>query len=284
MQVRCWGVRGSIPVPTPSAARYGGNTPCVAVTLSDRATVVLDAGSGIRILGDTLAGARDPVHILLSHLHLDHIHGLLFFKPLFDAGREITIWGPPAADGSLRDRLSRYLSAPLSPIEMRDLPARVAYRTCPQGAWRLGSALVEAALVNHRGPTLGYRIAEGHRALCYLPDHEPALGQSLESSVPEWISGHRLAHHSSLLIHDGQFTDREYRAHVGWGHSAVSDALLFARRAEVTRMLLFHHDPSHGDDELDSLRDEARARWAVLGGDPSAIDFASERREVEVDP
>ena len=284
IQVTLWGVRGSIPVADPAVFRHGGNTPCVALRLSDGARVVLDAGSGIRALGDTLAGTREPLHILLSHLHLDHIQGLLFFKPLFDADREITIWGPPAGDGSLRDRLSRYLSAPLSPIEMRELPARVSYRTCPPGTWRLGPALVEAALVNHRGPTFGYRISEGRAAVCYLPDHEPALGQSLETSEAEWISGYALARRASVLIHDGQYTDSEYQAHLGWGHSAVSDALLFARRAEARRVILFHHDPAHSDDDLDGLCDEARDRWSALGGDANSVEIAAEQRELSVEP
>jgi phosphoribosyl 1,2-cyclic phosphodiesterase len=283
MQVKLLGVRGSIPVPDASAARYGGNTPCAALTLSDGSRVVLDAGSGIRALGATLAGTSEPIHILLSHLHLDHIQGLLFFKPLFDPGREITIWGPPAGDGPLRDRLSRYLSAPLSPIEMRELPARISYRTCPPGTWRLGSASVAAGLVNHRGPTFGYRVSEGSAALCYLPDHEPALGQSLDTSETEWISGFALAHHAALLIHDGQYTDREYRAHVGWGHSAISDALQFARRAEARRVILFHHDPAHTDDALDALGDEAKAAWTALGGGEHEVEMASEQLELTVD-
>ena len=158
MRVRFWGVRGSIPVPHSMAARHGGNTSCVAVALSDGTSVVLDAGTGIRELGATLAGGAAPVHVLLSHLHLDHIHGLLFFAPLFDPGREIVIWGPPSADGSVRDRLARYLSAPLAPIELRELPARVTFRTVPTDGWCVGSAEVAAGLVNHRGTTLGYRI------------------------------------------------------------------------------------------------------------------------------
>jgi phosphoribosyl 1,2-cyclic phosphodiesterase len=282
MKVTPWGVRGSIPVAAPSAARYGGNTPCVALTLSDGTQVVLDAGSGIRALGEALAGTLEPVHILLSHLHLDHIQGLLFFKPLFDPGREVTIWGPPAGRGSLRDRLSRYLSAPLSPIEMRELPARVSYRTCPTDAWPLGPASVQAALVNHRGPTFGYRLSEGADVLCYLPDHEPALGQSLDTSETEWISGHHLARGASLLIHDGQYTDEEYAGHVGWGHSAVSDALAFARRAEARRVVLFHHDPAHTDDDLDALGDEAKDRWTATGGGADGVELAVEGRELTV--
>jgi phosphoribosyl 1,2-cyclic phosphodiesterase len=282
MRVRFWGVRGSIPVAAPSAARYGGNTSCVAVALSDGTSVVLDAGTGIRELGKTLAGSSAPVHVLLSHLHLDHIHGLLFFAPFFDPGREVVVWGPPSADGSLRDRLARYLSAPLAPIELRELPARVTFRTFSAGRWRLGSSEVEAALVNHRGTTLGFRISEGDTSLCYLPDHEPALGQSLEEADGEWVSGYGVARGASLLIHDAQYTDEEYPRHMGWGHSALSDALLFARRAEVERLALFHHDPVRNDEQLHDLGEEARARWTAAGGASDQIEVAAEGCELEL--
>ncbi len=269
-------------MPQRSAAGYGGNTSCVAVTLSDETLVVLDAGTGIRELGTTLARGAQPLHILLSHLHLDHIHGLLFFAPFFDAGREITVWGPPSPGGALRDRLARYLSAPLAPIEIRELPANVRFRTCPAEGWRIGSAVIEAALVNHRGTTLGFRLSDGDASLCYLPDHEPALGQRLEHDDPEWISGHRLARRTSLLIHDAQYTDAEYRQHVGWGHSALADTLAFGRRADAQRLVLFHHDPGRDDEQLAALGKEACARWAADGGEEDQVEIATEGRELEV--
>jgi phosphoribosyl 1,2-cyclic phosphodiesterase len=282
VRVRLLGVRGSIPVADPSVARYGGNTSCVELTLGDGSVVILDAGTGIRGLGQELAGRGEPVHILLTHLHLDHIQGLMFFAPFFEPGREVTVWGPPSTDGPLRERLARYLSAPVAPIEIRDLPARVTFRSCSGGPWRLGSATVEAALVNHRGHTLGYRISDGGTTLCYLPDHEPALGQSLEDSASEWISGFRLARGASLLIHDGQYADDEYPAHLGWGHCGLSDALRFALRTEVRQLLLFHHDPEHDDARLDALESEARARWASLGGDGSQVELATEQRAYDI--
>jgi phosphoribosyl 1,2-cyclic phosphodiesterase len=263
MRVKLWGVRGSVPVPNESMLGYGGNTACVEVTLEDGTEIILDAGTGIRELGAARAARTERLEILLTHLHVDHIHGLLFFPPLFDPANQVTVYGPPAPGPNLDQRLSRYLSPPLSPIDLRELPAQVDFRACPYEQWQIGTARVEAALVAHRGVTLGYRITEGDTSLCYIPDHEPALGGPLADADPGWISGSGLATGASLLIHDGQYFDDEYSDHVGWGHSSVSDAISFAQRTEAERLVLFHHDPLHDDSTLDRLQDLARDRWGT---------------------
>ncbi|HWN73562.1 MAG TPA: MBL fold metallo-hydrolase, partial [Solirubrobacterales bacterium] len=129
---------------------------------------------------------------------------------------------------------------------------------------------------------LGYRIDDGDSSLAYIPDHEPALGADLDELEEDWISGFALAKDASLLIHDGQYTDAEYPCHLGWGHSAMSHALSFARRTGAERTALFHHDPLHSDDTLDAMGAEARGRWAELGGDPAAVELGQERNEYEL--
>lgn len=286
MELCVWGARGSVPAPGEGMLRYGGNTSCVDVRLEDGARLILDAGTGIRELGASLVAGgplREPVHILLTHLHLDHIMGLLFFAPFFDPAASVTVWGPPDRDGgNLRRRLARYLSAPLSPIEIRDLPAQVAFEDVPAGEWRLGSARVRADLVCHRGTTLGYRVEEGDRVLAYIPDHEPALGQDLDRSRGDWISGHGLAQGASVLLHDAQYTLPEYEGTRGWGHSALPDAVAFARRAEAERVLLFHHDPAHDDGALDAIAAEARELWQAGGGAAGAVELAVEGGSLQV--
>ena len=281
MRIRLWGVRGSVPVPGPSAARFGGNTSCVQVTSGEGTELILDAGTGIRELGAALSGRTRHLHILLTHLHLDHIQGLMFFAPFFDPDAEITVWGPPAAERTLRERLARYISNPLSPIEIRDLPAKVTFDGTPDEPWRIGDVEVEAGLVSHRGPTLGYRLSVDGTSLCYIPDHEPGLGEDLLTADPTWISGHSLARDASLLIHDCQYADAEYPEHRGWGHSSVSDSLAFARRCEPRRLLLFHHDPGRDDASLEALGSEAAERWAQLGA-PGRIDLAREGETLEI--
>ena len=136
MQVKVWGARGSVPAPGPHMNRYGGNTSCVQVTLAGGEELILDAGTGIRTLGIDLMG-RERIHILLTHLHLDHIQGLMFFPPCFRHETEITIWGPASPEASLEDRIARYISAPLSPVEVRELPCSVAFRDTPATEWEL---------------------------------------------------------------------------------------------------------------------------------------------------
>jgi phosphoribosyl 1,2-cyclic phosphodiesterase len=270
MKVKVWGARGSLPAPGPETMRYGGNTTCVELTLSDDSTLVLDAGTGIRQLGLRLLSGTDPIHVLLTHLHLDHIQGLMFFAPLFQEDREVTIWGPGGEIESLRDRVARYVSAPLCPVEIRDLPARIEFREAPAGDWAVGPASITSAPVSHRGPTLGYRIEDGDASLCFLPDHEPSGG----------VSGAALAEDVTLLVHDAQYTDDEYATKVGWGHSSLSDALAFAHRAQPERVMLFHHDPMHHDDFLDRLAGEAAGRWSELGNRADQLELAFELREI----
>jgi len=283
VRLKVWGARGSIPAPGPETMRYGGNTSCVELTLSDGSTLILDAGTGIRNLGLALPRVDQPINILLTHLHLDHIQGLMFFAPAFRPESEIVIWGPASPEASLQDRVARYISAPLAPVEVRELPSLVSFREAEPVEWQIGPARIRAQAVNHRGPTLGYRIEDAGTVLCYIPDHEPGLGTPLAELDEDWISGFGLAKDASLLIHDCQYTDEEYPEHLGWGHSPLSDALQFSRRTAAKRVLLFHHDPLHSDDFLDSFGDQANAGWEQLGGDVSMVELAAERRELVID-
>jgi ribonuclease BN (tRNA processing enzyme) len=252
----------------------------VQVTLGDGSEFVLDAGTGIRSLGLAMDSSGDrPLSILLTHLHLDHIQGLMFFAPMFNPDAEIAVWGPASPEASLEDRIARYISAPLSPVDVHELPCHPSFREAETTEWQVGSATIRAASVSHRGPTLGYTIEADGSSLCYIPDHEPGLGASIADLEPEWISGFDLAQGASLLIHDTQYTDDEYPKHVGWGHSSLSDSLAFADRTDAERVLLFHHDPLHSDDFLDRLAGEVCERLPAMGRNGDWAVFATERQE-----
>ena len=246
-----YGVRGSIAAPGPATARYGGNTACVRVDAPDGSLLVLDAGSGIRTLRPPAGVAR--VDVLLTHLHMDHIQGLGFFGPLYNPAMEVHIWGPASAALTLDARLRRYLSPPLFPVMLRDLPCRLELHHVGRDAVPIGPFQVRAARVCHPGATVGYRIETAQASLAYMPDHEPALGIAHFPIDPEWTSGHDLAQNVDLLIHDAQYTREEYASFVGWGHSAIHDAVAFAAQAGAKHLVPFHHDPSRDDDALDRM-------------------------------
>jgi phosphoribosyl 1,2-cyclic phosphodiesterase len=254
-RVTLWGTRGSLASPGPETVRYGGNTACVEVLTRRGSTIILDAGTGIRRLGANLDGSG-RVDILLTHLHADHIQGLGFFRPLFQAEREVHIWGPRSAGEDLKARLSRYLSTPLFPVHLRELPSRLTLHDAPVGGAEIGGVRVVADLVLHPGLTVGYRLTEEGTALAYLSDHEPALGGDSLPASASWLSGYSLAERADLLIHDSQYTDAEYAPRRGWGHSSISHCLEFAIRTGAKRLITFHHDPDHSDLELDDLHSE----------------------------
>jgi phosphoribosyl 1,2-cyclic phosphodiesterase len=278
MDVRIWGCRGSVATPGADTVRYGGNTSCVEVRLASGHALVLDAGTGLRPLGVSME--RDlpaELHILLTHLHLDHLQGLGFFRPLFAPDLDIRIWGPTSPVQGLEERIARYLSPPLFPVHLDDVPSKISFHDAPEVAVTIGSATIRAAKVTHQGPTVGYRIEEAGQVLVYLPDHEPSIGNNLRTVSPDWMSGYDIARDADVLLHDAQYRDHEYGAHVGWGHSSISDTMEFATKARARRVVLFHHDPYHNDDDLDALLGEARGLW---GGDDHQVCLASERMTI----
>ena len=250
MRVTFYGTRGSLATPGRATQRYGGNTSCVVVRGEDGSAIVLDAGTGIRPAGRDLPRDLRRVDVLLTHLHMDHIQGLGFFGPLYNPAIEVHIWGPATATAALDARLGRYLSPPLFPVLLRDLPCRLQLHHVPCGEVEIGPFRVLAQSVCHPGPTVGYRLRESRAVLTYISDHEPALGARTFPAEPEWTSGWELARDADLLVHDAQYTREEYPSHVGWGHSSLHDALAFAALAGVRRLALFHHDPARDDDAL----------------------------------
>lgn len=258
MKVTLCGTRGSVGRAGPATVRYGGDTSSVEVEARDGSRIVLDAGSGI-VHAASASQTSGRVDVLLTHLHMDHIQGLGFFGTLFEPAVEVHLWGPASTSHSLTARLSRYLSPPLFPVRLRDLPSVLVHDLEP-GTFDIGPFTISADSVIHPGQTYGYRIESDGRSLGYLPDHEPALGNGRVTDDPQWLSGYEIAHRVDVLIHDAQYTDDEYPARVGWGHSTLAHAIAFAEVTEARRLVTFHHEPNHTDEEIDRHHDEVKAR------------------------
>ena len=297
MRIRIWGCRGSLAAPGPETVRYGGNTSSVEVRLDDGTLLVMDAGTGIRDLGLSLAGdglgpyrhgrpdGQDPpklVHLFLTHLHLDHVEGLGFFSAIWDPEVEMHIWGPPSSLRSLEDRIGKLMSPPLFPVHLGDVPCRPIFHDALQDEdLVIGNARVSMHNVTHRGSTVGYRIEENGRSFAYIPDHEPALGVDLQKIEPEWVSGFHAAYGADVLFHDAQYTEEEYPSHRTWGHSAIDHTVAFGLMTKVRNLVLFHHDPGHSDGELEAHRKRAKELW---GGHNDAPVLAREGMEIELPP
>jgi len=269
------GVRGSIPTSNPETSYYGGHTACVTVVKEDW-MLILDGGSGLQKV--TLpAKPTNRIDILLTHLHFDHIQGLGFFGPLFDPTKEVHIWAPKSATQSLNSRLNKFLSPPLFPVLMRDLPCKLTLHDISNSSFEIGPFSIDSRFVIHPGPTVGYRIKGSNASFAYIPDHEQALGASGMIQDKKWISGIDIVDQADLLLHDAQYTELEYRDKIGWGHSSMEDAIKLATIADVKRLLFFHHDPSRTDEQIEVLYSILQKNY------PESVDFDFAREGMEID-
>jgi phosphoribosyl 1,2-cyclic phosphodiesterase len=277
MHIRFWGTRGSIPTPGPTTVRYGGNTACVEVRDSSGALLVLDAGTGLRELGISLMSANGNrparIELLLSHLHWDHIQGIPFFRPAYVPDSSMRIIGPKQLSTTMKDLLGLGMDDPFFPVDLDDLPATIEIQEMQNGSdERIGPYRVRAANVMHPAPALAYRIEADGRSLVYATDTEDPFSGKENPVVA-------LAQGADTLIHDAQYLRSDFKP--TWGHSTIDTAIDVAARANVKRLVLFHHDPDRSDDALDHIgRDASRAgrdRLATL-----EVVVAREGLELEV--
>ena len=275
MKIRFWGVRGSIASPGPATAGVGGNTTCVEVQCGET-RLILDAGTGLRGLGDAIMREGRPAEaaLLFSHLHWDHIQGLPFFTPIYVPTTRLQIIGQGTPELPLKDAIMQQMRPPTFPVRWEDLPSHVEFRTIAPGrTFRVGEAEVQSARLNHPGGgVIAYRIEHEGRSVVFATDteHYACVDPTLL----------RLAKGADVLIYDSQYTPEEYAgevgpAKVGWGHSTFVAGAELARAAGVERYFLTHHDPARDDAAVDAI--EARARALFEGAEA-----AREGRVVEL--
>ncbi len=261
MYIKFWGTRGSIPTPGPDTVKFGGNTSCVEVVSNTGKRVVIDAGTGIRALGDELVQAGQPVHLtlLVTHAHWDHILGMAFFKPVYLDSSVINIDGCPKAFWGLANVFDDRKGNGYFPVAFDELKARIRHvEKIPYGSLNLGDLTIEGIETNHPQGAMGFKIRENGRCLVFLTDNE------LTANAPvgrQPIDFAQFAHRCDLLIHDAQYLPEEIESHRGWGHSTFADAVELALMAKIPKLVLFHHDPGRTDTEIKEI--EARARKLI---------------------
>lgn len=273
LNVRIWGTRGSIPSPGAKTVRYGGNTPCLEVRTPTGWLVILDAGTGIRELGNHLlaqAGDGGTVRgdIFLTHAHWDHIQGIPFFAPIFGRGNHFTIHGSRSLERSV-DRVVRDQMSPVVfPVTFEELDATIDFREVAEERYGGNGYDVEPFEVRHPGGALGYRLreAEAEGGLVFVPDNELCEEARYESS-PDWRRRMvKWARGARVLVHDTMFTTEEYPRFRGWGHSTFDEAVELALEAEVDQLILFHHRPERTDDDVERCLAHCRELIVRRGG------------------
>lgn len=251
LSVRFLGVRGSIPTPGPQKTA-GGNTSCVEVSAGET-RIILDAGSGLRTLGDErMARGLGGSTILLSHLHWDHVCGLPFFTPIYVPGHRVEIASGPNGVMPTQEAIRSLFKAPFFPVDFAEVASQVVVRELPgNDRFAIGDVAITVARLNHPDPVYGFRLEHGGRAIVYATDteHFACVDPTLR----------RLAAGADVLIYDAQYTPEEYPSRVGWGHSTWQAGAELARAAGVAQLVLFHHDPNRTDAQLAAIEAQAQA-------------------------
>jgi phosphoribosyl 1,2-cyclic phosphodiesterase len=256
MTVRFWGVRGSIPSPGPSTARYGGNTSCVSVERGENKILILDAETGIRELGKALAESDTEIYVLLTHDHWDHIQGFPFFIPLQQPNRKILLL-PTYQEKQKLCSLTAQMDGIHFPVISEGLPSHVEYVTEYEMFFlREHGFNISRIATNHPGGCYGYRLEHHGCSVVYIPDNEL---DPPDAKVTEFAEFVQFCEHADVLIHDAQYLEQDMPQKRGWGHSLVSQACELAQAAAVKHLILFHHDPDRADNELDAIEAAARA-------------------------
>jgi phosphoribosyl 1,2-cyclic phosphodiesterase/CheY-like chemotaxis protein len=267
IELRFWGVRGTLPVPGPRAVRYGGNTSCVTLRFPRDDLFIFDAGTGIKELARHF-GPKPPrlrANIMISHPHWDHINALPFFTPLYVPGNAFTIYGAAHGGVGMRELISAQMDGVYFPVTIREFGAHVEFRDLHEEALEIDGIKVDTMLLSHPGTCLGYRLRYRNRTICYVTDNELFLPETPHYDAHYFDRLVGFVQGADVLITDTTYMDDEYPSRVGWGHSPVGQVVNLAHNAAVKQLHLFHHDPDQTDDDIDRKLDAVRALLASRG-------------------
>ncbi|RDV29289.1 MBL fold metallo-hydrolase [Alteromonas aestuariivivens] len=251
MQLTFYGVRGSIPTPGADFVRYGGNTACVHICLSDGTDIILDAGTGIRLLGNQLIKKQTPIHLLLTHNHWDHIQGFPFFAPIYQKDRPIIIT-PGQTSLPEYDQIIKQMQGSVFPVPSSALTSNIELNVLPesQDSWQVGSATISRLPMNHPGKGSAYCIRDGKRKIAYMTDNELYPPYKKETDFLTFVE---FARDADLIIHDAQYMLADMPTKSGWGHSVAEEAVKLAMACNAKQLALYSHDPERTDDDIDAI-------------------------------
>lgn len=256
MLIRCWGARGSIPVSGRDYLRYGGDTPCIEIRTASDDVVIIDAGSGIRRLGNhLLAEKRFSYSLIFTHAHWDHIMGFPFFKPIYQSNTRIAMFGCPFAQASVRAMIASIMAPPNFPVEFNEIKADIRYQETCSAEFEIGGMKITPIALNHPNQGTGYRFEEDGKVFVFLTDNELTFKHPGGREYEDYVA---FSQGADLLIHDAEYRPGEYERKRSWGHSVYTDALRLALDAGVGRLGLFHHNQERTDDEEDGMVEDCR--------------------------
>lgn len=279
MFIKFWGTRGSIPVPGKDTLKYGGNTPCVEIRTSNNKLLILDAGTGIRELGHRLVqdGFNEPLDILLTHYHWDHIQGIPFFIPIYQKGREITFYGIRGRVNTMKQLLSDQMELDYFPIKIDEVPAEIKFEHIqPNKLLHLDGLNIETLSVYHPSPTLTFKVSENDKNIIYMTDNELDVKGENETNMIEMLKTKnneliKFCNGCDYLIHDMMYDEKVIESKLGWGHSSNKAVANFAILANVKNLVFFHYNPDYTDEKIDQLLESTRNELKRYGSEINCI-------------
>jgi phosphoribosyl 1,2-cyclic phosphodiesterase len=274
MKIRCWGARGSIPVSGGDYVTYGGDTTCIEIRTREDEVIIVDAGSGIRRLGNLLIQEKkDRLSMVFTHAHWDHILGFPFFKPIYRRGTAIQMYGCPLAQESIQGMISRTMEAPYFPVNFQDLQADISYHEACESSFSIQSLTVTPIPISHPNQGYGYKFTENGRNFVFLTDNELGYQHPGGLHFRDYLEFSRGA---DFLVHDAEYTEEEYQETRTWGHSLFTEALRLALEAKVRTFGVFHHNQERTDSALEGMVQQCRRIIGEQGAEMECFALSQE--------